>query len=68
VFGITGVERHCIRFSGQAAHAGSFPTLLRSDAFLAATQATLAFKEIALTYDGVCTVGKVKVLPDAVIA
>jgi len=66
VYGVTGVERHYIDFKGQAAHAGSFPTLMRQDAFLAAAQASLAFKEIALKYDGVCTVGKVSVTPDVV--
>ncbi len=66
VYGITGCERHYIEFTGQAAHAGSFPTLMRQDAFLAAAQASLAFKEIALKYDGVCTVGKVSVKPDVV--
>jgi len=66
VFGITGVERHYIEFTGQAAHAGSFPTLMRQDAFLAAAQAALAFREIALKHDGVCTVGKVSVKPDVV--
>lgn len=66
VYGITGCERHYIEFTGQAAHAGSFPTLMRQDAFLAAAQASLAFKEIALKYDGVCTVGKVSITPDVV--
>lgn len=66
VYGITGCERHYIEFKGQAAHAGSFPTLMRQDAFLAAAQASLAFKEIALKYEGVCTVGKVSVKPDVV--
>ena len=66
VYGITGVERHYIRFEGQPAHAGSFPTLMRQDAFLAAAQAALAFREIALKYEGVCTVGKVSVEPDVV--
>lgn len=66
VYGITGCERHYIEFTGQAAHAGSFPTLMRQDAFLAAAQASLAFKEIALKYNGVCTVGKVSVKPDVV--
>lgn len=64
VYGTTGVERHYIEFTGQPAHAGSFPTLMRQDAFLAAAQASLAFKEIALKYDAVCTVGKVSVEPD----
>jgi len=66
VYGITGVERHFIKFIGQAAHAGSFPTEMRQDAFLAAAKSSLAFREIALKYKGVCTVGKVKVHPDVV--
>jgi hydantoinase/carbamoylase family amidase len=66
VYGITGCKRYYITFKGQAAHAGSFPTLMRQDAFLAAAQASLDFRKIALKYDGVCTVGKVKVMPDVV--
>lgn len=66
VYGITGVERHYINFTGQAAHAGSFPTEMRQDAFLTAAKSALAFREIALKYNGVCTVGKVKVHPDVV--
>jgi len=66
VYGITGVERHYVCFYGQAAHAGSFPTEMREDAFLAAAQAALEFKKIALKYNGVCTVGKVKVAPNSV--
>ncbi len=66
VYGITGCERHYLKFKGQAAHAGSFPTLMRQDAFLAAAQASLSFREIALKYDGVCTVGKASVTPDVV--
>ncbi len=66
VYGITGVERHYIEFKGQAAHAGSFPTKMRQDAFLSAAEASLAFREIALKYDAVCTVGKVSVKPDVV--
>ncbi|VBB07273.1 peptidase m20 [Lucifera butyrica] len=66
VYGITGCERHYIKFRGQAAHAGSFPTLMRQDAFLAAAQAALDFRKIALKYEGVCTVGKASVTPDVV--
>ncbi len=66
VYGITGVERHSLTFKGQAAHAGSFPTLMRQDAFLAAAQSALAFREIAVKYDGVCTVGKISIRPDVV--
>lgn len=66
VYGITGCERHYIKFRGQAAHAGSFPTLMRQDAFLAAAQAALGFRKIALKYEGVCTVGKASVTPNVV--
>ena len=64
VYGVQGIERHLIEFSGLPAHAGSFPTLMRRDAFLAAAESTLAFREVALKYDGVCTVGKVSVEPN----
>jgi hydantoinase/carbamoylase family amidase len=66
VFGITGVERWYINFRGQAAHAGSFPVPVRRDAFLTAAEAALGFRDIALKYNAVCTVGKVKVKPDVV--
>ncbi len=66
VYGAAGVERHSIEFTGQSSHAGSFPTRMRQDAFLAAAQSALSFKEIALKYDAVCTVGQVRVEPDVV--
>jgi N-carbamoyl-L-amino-acid hydrolase len=66
VYGITGVERWYVNFYGQSAHAGSFPVPNRKDAFLAAAEASLGFREIALKYNAVCTVGKVKVFPDVV--
>ncbi|HLQ39359.1 MAG TPA: Zn-dependent hydrolase [Tetragenococcus sp.] len=66
VYGAAGVERYAIEFSGQAAHAGSFPTKMRHDAFLAAAQAALDFRRIALKYDAVCTVGQASVAPDVV--
>lgn len=64
VYGAAGVERHYVEFSGQSAHAGSFPIKMRHDAFLAAAQSALAFKDIALKYNAVCTVGQVSVEPD----
>ena len=66
VYGAAGVKRHQIEFTGQASHAGSFPTLMRQDAFLAAAESALAFREIALKYQAVCTVGQVRVEPDVV--
>ncbi|MGX7091608.1 Zn-dependent hydrolase [Hutsoniella sourekii] len=66
VYGACGVERHEIIFTGQADHAGSTPTELRRDAFLAAAESAIAFREIARKYDAVCTVGEVSVEPDVV--
>jgi len=73
VLGTFGVERHLLRFTGQAAHSGSTPIPMRRDAFLAAAESALAFREIAnrhTTPDArvVCTVGSVKVEPGFVTA
>ena len=73
VLGTFGVERHTIRFKGQAAHSGSTPIPMRRDAFLAAAQTALECREIArrhTTPDArvVCTVGTVKVEPGIVTA
>lgn len=63
VYGVAGVERHYIDFIGQKSHAGSFPTELRQDAFLAAAESALEFRNLALKYNAVCTVGEVFVDP-----
>jgi N-carbamoyl-L-amino-acid hydrolase len=73
VVGTFGVERHILRFVGQAAHSGSTPIPMRRDAFLAAAQSALEFREIArrhTTRDArvVCTVGTVAVEPGIVTA
>ncbi len=75
VLGTFGVERHMIRFTGQAAHSGSTPIPMRRDAFLAAAQTALECREIGLRHsrptpgDGVvCTVGVVNVEPKIVTA
>ena len=73
VIGAYGVERHVLRFVGQAAHSGSTPIAMRHDAFLAAAEASLAFREIARRYSTaeagmVCTVGQVSVEPGIVTA
>ena len=73
VIGTFGVERHLLRFVGQAAHSGSTPIPMRKDAFLAAAESALAFREIARKYTTpqarvVCTVGTVKVEPGIVTA
>ena len=73
VLGTFGVERHMIRFVGQAAHSGSTPIPMRRDAFLAAAQTALECREIALSHSTpghgvVCTVGVVKTEPGIVTA
>src|SRR6476659_6225433 len=71
VLGTFGVERHTIRFTGQAAHSGSTPIPMRRDAFLAAAQTALECREVARRYSTpasgvVCTVGVVNVEPKIV--
>lgn len=73
VIGTFGVERHVLRFTGQAAHSGSTPIPMRKDAFLAAAEASLAFRDIARRHSTpdvnmVCTVGTVRVEPSIVTA
>jgi allantoate deiminase len=73
VIGTFGVERHLLRFAGQAAHSGSTPIPMRKDAFLAAAESALAFRDIARKHTTpqarvVCTVGTVKVEPGIVTA
>jgi allantoate deiminase len=73
VIGTYGVERHVLRFVGQAAHSGSTPIAMRRDAFLAAAETALACREIARRYSTpavgmVCTVGTVMVEPAIVTA
>jgi allantoate deiminase len=73
VLGTFGVERHLLRFVGQAAHSGSTPIPMRRDAFLAAAQSAIAFREIAKRHTRpdarvVCTVGTVKIEPGIVTA
>src|SRR2546427_4596966 len=73
VLGTFGVERHMIRFTGQAAHSGSTPIPMRRDAFLAAAQTALECREIARRRSKpgagvVCTVGVVNVEPKIVTA
>jgi N-carbamoyl-L-amino-acid hydrolase len=73
VLGTFGVERHMLRFTGQAAHSGSTPIPMRRDAFLAAAETALACRDIARAHSTpqagvVCTAGVVKVEPGIVTA
>jgi beta-ureidopropionase / N-carbamoyl-L-amino-acid hydrolase len=66
VLGTCGVERHTIRFFGQAAHSGSTPMDKRKDALGAAAKLSLEIREIAKRHKGVCTVGSVITKPGIV--
>lgn len=66
VVGTFGVERHSIRFTGQAAHSGSTPMNRRRDALGAAAKFHLAIRDIAVKHGGVCTCGSVKTQPGIV--
>jgi allantoate deiminase len=73
VLGTFGVERHMLKFTGQAAHSGSTPIPMRRDAFLAAAQFALEVRQIGLRHtkpgaNVVCTCGIVKVEPCIVTA
>ncbi len=75
VLGTMGVERHMLRFVGQAAHSGAAPIHLRKDAFLAAAEFALACRDISVRHSGpepktrvVATCGVVKVEPNFVTA
>ncbi len=75
VLGTMGVERHNLRFIGQAAHSGAAPLHLRQDAFLAAADFALATRDMSVKLSGktpktrvVATCGVVKVEPNFVTA
>ena len=57
VLGTFAVERHAVRFRGQAAHAGSTPMDQRRDAFAAAARLALEVRRTAVKHGGVGTVG-----------
>lgn len=66
VLGTFGVERHSIRFTGQAAHSGSTPMNKRKDALAAAAKLALEIRPIAVRNGGVCTCGRVETKPGIV--
>ena len=68
VLGTFGVERYQIKFTGQAAHSGSTPMLMRKDALGGVSKTHLAIREIGIKHKGVCTVGKVNTEPGIVTA
>lgn len=70
VVGTFGVERHLVRFVGQAAHSGSTPMPLRRDALVAAATFALEARSIGRRHSGetpetrvVSTCGQLRVEP-----
>jgi N-carbamoyl-L-amino-acid hydrolase len=68
VSGTFGVERHLVTFTGQAAHAGSTPMVMRQDSLAAAARSALAIRESAITHGGVATVGRMDAVPGVITA
>jgi N-carbamoyl-L-amino-acid hydrolase len=66
VLGTFGVERHAIKFTGQAAHSGSTPMGHRKDALGGVSKLHLAARQIAIKHGGVATVGSVVTKPGIV--
>ena len=64
VAGCAGVERHRLRFRGQASHAGTTPMDARRDAGLAAAETALAVERIARDHAGVGTSGALVLEPN----
>jgi N-carbamoyl-L-amino-acid hydrolase len=62
------VERHRLRFGGQAAHAGTTPMAMRRDAGLAAAETALAVEAVARRHGGVGTCGALALRPGVVTA
>ena len=68
VSGTFGVERHLVTFTGQAAHAGSTPMVMRQDSLAAAARSALAIRESAIAHGGVGTVGRMDAVPGVITA
>jgi len=63
VTGVYGTERWAVRFTGQAAHAGSTPMDQRRDPLSAAARLALEVRELARARGGVGTVGRIESEP-----
>ena len=69
VTAICGIERHAVRITGAAAHAGTMPMALRRDALAAAAELVLAVEARARETEGLlATVGALRVIPGVVNA
>ena len=63
VTGTIGIERDCISFEGQSAHAGPTPMEGRADALLPAAELALALEDLARSSGGRATTGRLDLEP-----
>ena len=63
VTGTVGIQRDCISFEGQSAHAGPTPMEGRADAFLPAAEVAVALEELARRSGGRATNGRLDLEP-----
>jgi hydantoinase/carbamoylase family amidase len=63
VRGCVGIERHRLRFAGQAAHAGTTPMEARRDAGLAAAETALRIERVGIECGGKATSGQLDLRP-----
>jgi N-carbamoyl-L-amino-acid hydrolase len=63
VTGTIGIERHLLRITGQADHAGTASMDRRVDAFLAGARVALVVREVAIAAGGSGTCGRLSLVP-----
>lgn len=66
VDGCSGVERHVVRLTGEAAHAGAAPMSMRRDPVVAAARAISRVTAIAHAHGATATVGRIAARPGTV--
>lgn len=66
VSGCNGVERHVVRLTGEAAHAGAAPMAMRRDPVVAAARAISRVSTLATAQEATATVGRIEARPGVV--
>ena len=66
VTGIAGAKRFAISVTGESGHAGTVPMAMRKDALVVASKMILQIKQLAEEGGVTATVGKLRVIPNAV--
>jgi hydantoinase/carbamoylase family amidase len=63
VTGTNGIERHAVRFTGEARHAGTTPMDARRDALAGAARLALEVRALARDHGALATVGRIDAEP-----